>query len=62
MNKTRILIADDHKIVRKGLAALFQTTDDLCVDGEASDGEEAVAEALMGVTAPKQHCLPSICL
>ncbi len=46
MNKTRILIADDHKIVRKGLAALFQTTDDLCVAGEASDGEEAVAEAL----------------
>ena len=46
MNKIRIVVADDHKIVRKGLMALFQTTKDLEVIGEASDGDEAVAIAL----------------
>ena len=46
MNKIKIVVADDHKIVRKGLMALFKTTKDLEVVGEASDGEEAVALAL----------------
>ncbi len=41
----RILIADDHAIVRKGLAALFETLPELCVVGEAGNGKEAVAEA-----------------
>lgn len=46
MKKTRILIADDHAIVRMGLAALFRAKGDLDVIGQARDGEQAVAEAL----------------
>jgi len=41
----RILIVDDHTIVRKGLCALLGTRADIQVVGEASDGQEAVAQA-----------------
>ena len=44
--KTRILIADDHKMVRAGLAALLQTEPDLQVVGQAENGRDAVAKAL----------------
>ena len=44
--KIKILIADDHAIVRIGLSALLTTEPDLSVVGVAKDGEEAVAEAL----------------
>src|ERR1700730_6954251 len=37
----RILIADDHPIVREGLIAVFALEDDLKVVGHAHDGEEA---------------------
>jgi NarL family two-component system response regulator LiaR len=39
----RVFIADDHAIVRKGLAALLATEADIAVVGEAADGREAVA-------------------
>ncbi|SDS58743.1 DNA-binding response regulator, NarL/FixJ family, contains REC and HTH domains [Friedmanniella luteola] len=38
----RVLIVDDHAIVRGGLAALLGTAADLDVVGQAADGEEAV--------------------
>jgi two-component system, NarL family, invasion response regulator UvrY len=38
----RILIADDHPIMRKGLKQLFSETDDMAVTGEASDGVQAL--------------------
>ena len=38
----RILLADDHPVVRTGLRALLGTIEDLEVIGEARDGEEAV--------------------
>jgi DNA-binding NarL/FixJ family response regulator len=38
----RILIADDHKIVRDGLRSLLDAKPDCSVVGEASDGREAV--------------------
>jgi DNA-binding NarL/FixJ family response regulator len=41
----RTLVADDHPIVRQGIAALLATTDDFVVVGQASDGHEAVALA-----------------
>ncbi|WP_123518987.1 response regulator transcription factor [Frigoribacterium sp. PhB24] len=41
----RTLVADDHPIVRQGIAALLATTDDFAVVGQASDGHEAVALA-----------------
>ncbi|HEY0689666.1 MAG TPA: response regulator transcription factor, partial [Kribbella sp.] len=38
----RVLIVDDHAIVRNGLAQLLETTDDLELVGAARDGEQAV--------------------
>lgn len=38
----RILIADDHEVVRKGLVSLLQAQTDWQVCGEAGDGREAV--------------------
>ena len=42
MTKTRILIADDHAIVRDGVKALLSLADDLEVVGEAAGGQEAI--------------------
>jgi DNA-binding NarL/FixJ family response regulator len=38
----RVLITDDHAIVRTGLAQLLGTTDDLVLVGEAADGARAI--------------------
>lgn len=59
--KIRVLLVDDHAIVRKGIAALLATESDFEVVGEASDGAEAVAKAqalrpdvvLMDLVMPK---------
>lgn len=45
MKKTRILIADDHSVVRHGLVTLLKYEKDLDVVGEAADGVAAVALA-----------------
>ena len=42
MAKIRILIADDHAIVREGIKALLNLADDMEVVGEAADGREAI--------------------
>ncbi|HTV82942.1 MAG TPA: response regulator transcription factor [Acidobacteriaceae bacterium] len=42
MTEIRILIVDDHHIVRQGLAALLKTIPGFAVIAEASDGEQAV--------------------
>jgi DNA-binding NarL/FixJ family response regulator len=44
--KTRLLIADDHPIVLRGLRTVLNAQPDLEVVAEASDGEEAVQKAL----------------
>ena len=44
MNRIRVLIADDHTIVRIGLVSLLGTERDLEIVGQARDGEEAVRE------------------
>jgi two-component system, NarL family, response regulator LiaR len=41
----RVLIADDHAVVREGLRGFLALQDDVEVVGEATDGEEAVAAA-----------------
>src|SRR5205814_3108456 len=41
----RILVADDHEVVRKGLISLLQAQPDWQVCGEAADGREAVDKA-----------------
>jgi DNA-binding NarL/FixJ family response regulator len=45
MDKIKILLADDHSIVRMGISALLAYEKDISVVGEAEDGEEAVALA-----------------
>jgi DNA-binding NarL/FixJ family response regulator len=40
--KIRVLIADDHAIVREGIKALLNLADDIEVVGEAADGREAI--------------------
>lgn len=42
MSPLRILIADDHPLVRSGLRAVVMTAEDMEVVGEAATGEEAV--------------------
>jgi NarL family two-component system response regulator LiaR len=45
MGKIRVLLAEDHAVVREGLRELLQQESDLEVVGEAGDGEEAVSLA-----------------
>ena len=44
MAKIRVLIADDHGLMRAGVRALLQATEDIEVVGEAEDGDEAIRE------------------
>ncbi len=44
-DKIRILIADDHAILREGIRALLRLAEDMEIVGEAADGHEAVHEA-----------------
>ena len=45
MSRIRVLIADDHAIVRDGLALVIGSEPDMRVAALAADGEEAVARA-----------------
>jgi DNA-binding NarL/FixJ family response regulator len=45
---TRILLADDHALVRRGLRMILDAEPDLTVVAEATDGSEAVAAATAG--------------
>lgn len=45
MKKIRLLVVDDHVVVRKGLVAILETEPGLEVVGEAGDGNEAVEKA-----------------
>ena len=51
MARIRLLIVDDHEVVRLGLRAAFELEPDINVVGEASDGAEALAK--MSVLAPQ---------
>lgn len=42
MGKIRVLLTDDHVLVREGVRLLIETQDDMEVIAEASDGDEAV--------------------
>jgi NarL family two-component system response regulator LiaR len=64
----RVLVADDHAIVRKGICALLATEPDIEVVGEAKDGREAIAGAerlrpdviLMDLVMPSMDGLEAI--
>ena len=46
MTKIRVLVADDHTIVRQGLVGILKASADMEVVAEASDGNEAVERSL----------------
>ncbi|MET9727250.1 response regulator transcription factor [Streptomyces zaomyceticus] len=43
--RIRVLLVDDHQVVRRGLRTFLEVQDDIEVVGEASDGAEGVARA-----------------
>ena len=45
MNATKVLICDDHEVVRAGLRLFLEKQDDYEIIGEAQDGREAIAQA-----------------
>ncbi len=61
MPKIRILIADDHSLVREGIAAFLRCTENIEIVAEAADGLEAIEKArqthphivIMDVAMPK---------
>ena len=44
-DRIRVLVVDDHKVVRKGLRTFIAVNDDLELVGEAGNGEEAIKQA-----------------
>ncbi len=63
MKKVKLLIADDHRVVREGLGAILKTKEDIDLIGEATNGLEAVDMAntlhpdiiLMDISMPKMN-------
>ncbi len=61
MSKIKVLIADDHALVREGIIAFLKTCDDIEVVAEASDGLEALEKTnkfrpdivIMDINMPK---------
>ena len=45
MNNIKVLLCDDHTIVRAAMRILLETADDMEVVGEAGNGQECVREA-----------------
>ncbi len=45
MDKIRILLVDDHAVLRDGIRALLDLHDDIEIVGEASEGKEAIEKA-----------------
>ena len=50
MRKIKVLIVDDHALMRDGISALLNVNDDIEVIGEASEGKEAIKK--MGELKP----------
>ena len=61
MNKTKIILADDHAVLRSGLKLLLNAQDDMVVVGEGTNGQEALTAVhaqkpdvlLLDLTMPK---------
>jgi two-component system response regulator NreC len=66
--KTKILIADDHAILRQGLRRILEAEADMTVIGEAATGTEAVKQAkqlkpdlvIMDISMPEQDGIESM--
>ncbi len=67
-NKIRIMVADDHALIREGLKQILELEDDMSVVAEAADGNEAIMLArsyrpdvvLMDINMPKMNGLQAI--
>lgn len=67
-NPIRVLIADKHEFVRKGIRALLSTTPDIQVVGDASNGQDAIDQTkqlcpdviLMGLIMPEVNSAEAI--
>ncbi|UGY90634.1 response regulator [Streptomyces gobiensis] len=67
-DRIRVLLVDDHQVVRRGLRTFLEVQDDIEVVGEASDGAEGVARAeelrpdvvLMDVKMPGTHGIEAL--
>lgn len=67
-NKVRILVADDHVLVREGIVAVMKNQPDIEIVGLAGDGAEAVAQAralqpdviLLDLVMPRKDGLAAI--
>src|SRR5256885_16808801 len=61
MERIKVLIADDHRVVREGVMAILKTKENIEVVGEAQDGQEAIEKVrtlepdviLMDVSMPR---------
>ncbi len=68
MGKLRILVADDHEVVRRGIRALLETRSEWEICGEASTGRDAIAKTarlkpdvvLLDITMPDMSGLDAI--
>jgi two-component system, NarL family, response regulator LiaR len=64
----RVMVVDDHPVVRKGIMAMLETEPDLLVVGEGTNGEEAIQKAwtlkpdviLMDLVMPKVDGIEAI--
>jgi DNA-binding NarL/FixJ family response regulator len=63
MNKIKVLITDDHQVVRRGIATLLEDEEDIQIIGEASDGLDALEKVkllrpdivLLDISMPKMN-------
>lgn len=68
MNQYKVLLIDDHAVVRKGIRSLLETVEDMTVVGEAGTARGALAEArrlhpdfiLLDLTLPDENGLELI--
>jgi two-component system response regulator NreC len=68
LNRIRVLIADDHAVVREGLRQLLETQSDITVVGEACNGVEALEQArklkpdvvLLDIAMPRMSGLEAV--
>ncbi|MDR5657945.1 response regulator transcription factor [Serpentinicella sp. ANB-PHB4] len=68
MEKIKILLADDHSLVRQGLKQILELEEDLAVVGQASNGEEALEKVqiykpdivLLDINMPKLNGIQTL--